>query len=64
MMPALRFESMAICLPGMASRVNRAATSLMRPAPLVMTMNCTITMMRKITTPTKRLSPATNAEGG
>ena len=29
---------MAICLPGMASKVNRAATSAMRPAPLVMTM--------------------------
>ena len=30
---------MAICLPGMASRVKRAATSLTRWAPLVMTTN-------------------------
>ena len=38
MSPALRSASIAICLPGMASRVKRAATSAIRPAPLVMTM--------------------------
>jgi hypothetical protein len=38
MMPALRSASIAICLPGIASRVKRALTSAMRPAPLVMTM--------------------------
>src|SRR3981189_1171832 len=35
--PALRSASIAICLPGMASRWKRAATSAMRPEPLVMT---------------------------
>ena len=30
---------MAICLPGIASSVNRAATSATRPAPFVITMN-------------------------
>ena len=34
MMPAARSASMDICLPGSASRVNRAATSEMRPEPL------------------------------
>ena len=48
---------MAICLPGMASRVNRAATSATRSAPLVMTMNCTSTIIRKMTTPTTILPP-------
>ncbi len=52
---------MAICLPGMASRVNRAATSLMRSAPLVMTMNWMMTRIRKMTRPTTRLPPATNS---
>ena len=33
--PALRSASIAICLPGMASRVKRAPTSATRPAPLV-----------------------------
>jgi len=37
MSPALRSASMLICFPGMASRVNRAATSAMRVAPLVIT---------------------------
>ena len=50
---------MAICLPGIASRVKRAATSETRPAPAVMTMNCTITRMRKTTRPTTRLPPMT-----
>ena len=58
-MPADRSASMAICLPGNASRVNRAATSAMRVAPLVMTTNCTTTRMMKIITPTITDSPAT-----
>ncbi len=33
-MPADKSASIAICLPGMASRVNRAATSAIRPEPL------------------------------
>ena len=33
--------SIAICLPGIASRLKRAATSAMRPEPLVMTMKFT-----------------------
>ena len=41
MSPARRSASMAICLPGMASRVKRAATSLTRSAPLATTRNCT-----------------------
>ena len=43
---------MAICLPGMASRVKRAATSATRPAPLVMTMKLMTTRMTKMTIPT------------
>ena len=39
--PAERSASIAICLPGMASRLKRAATSAMRPEPLVMTMKFT-----------------------
>ena len=42
---------MAICLPGMASRVKRAATSATRVAPLVITMNCTAMMMMKMIRP-------------
>ena len=49
MRPALRSASMAICLPGIASRVKRAATSVTRSAPLVMTMNWMTTRMRKTT---------------
>ena len=41
-MPADRSASIAICLPGMASRVKRAATSAMRPEPAVMTLKFTI----------------------
>ena len=50
---------MAICLPGMASRVKRAATSATRPAPLVMTTNWMTMRMRKTTRPTTRLPPTT-----
>ena len=54
MLPADSSLSIAICLPGMASRLNRAATSAMRPEPLVMTMKFTTRRManriRPITT--------------
>ena len=43
---------MLICLPGMASNVKRAATSAVRVAPLVMTMNCTATRMMNMIKPT------------
>ena len=52
---------MLICLPGMASRVKRAATSATRSAPFATTMNCTTVMIRKITRPTARLPPTTNS---
>ena len=61
MRPELRSASMAICLPGMASRVNRAETSATRSEPLVMTMNCTRTMMRKMTRPTTTSPWMTNS---
>ena len=56
---------MAICLPGMPSSVNRAATSLIRVAPLVMTTNWINTMIEKMISPTTMLSvpvapPVTN----
>ena len=46
--PALRSASIAICLPGMASRVKRAPTSATRPAPLVITTNWMTIRIRKI----------------
>ena len=46
---------MAICLPGMASRWKRAATSAMRPEPLVMTTKLTITRMVKTMMPMTKL---------
>ena len=52
MMPAFRSASIDICLPGMASKVKRAATSATRPAPLVMTMKLMMTRMMKTTIPT------------
>ena len=39
MIPAFRSASMAICRPGMPSKAKRAATSLIRVAPLVITTN-------------------------
>ncbi len=42
---------MAICLPGMASRVKRAPTSATRSAPFVTTTNWMTARMRKITAP-------------
>ena len=50
---------MAICLPGMPSRVNRAATSEMRVAPFVITTNCTTMRMMKMISPTTTDPPAT-----
>jgi hypothetical protein len=52
MIPAFRSASMAICRPGMASRVKRALTSEMRPAPLVMTTKLMITSTMNTTMPT------------
>ena len=43
---------MAICLPGMASRVKRAATSAMRVVPAVMTLLFRMNMIMKMTPPT------------
>ena len=57
--PARRSESIAICLPGKASSVKRAPTSATRSAPLAMTMNCTMVMMKNTTNPTIRLPPTT-----
>ena len=59
MAPARRSASMDICLPGMASRVKRAATSATRSEPLEMTMKFTITRMTKITAPTTKLPRTT-----
>ncbi len=59
--PELRSASIAICLPGIASRVNRAETSATRSEPLVMTRNWTKTMMRKMTRPTTTFPWMTNS---
>jgi len=48
---------MAICLPGMASRVKRAATWAMRSAPLVITMIWMMIRMMNMMNPTIRLPP-------
>ncbi len=52
-MPAERSASMAICLPGRASRVKRAITSETRPAPFVTTMKLMIIKMPKTMKPTR-----------
>ena len=57
MMPAERSASIAICLPGMASRLKRAATSAMRPEPLVTTMKFTTSRMAKTISPTTTSPP-------
>ena len=49
--PEDRSASMAICLPGMASKLKRAETSAIRPEPLVITMKLTITRIAKTITP-------------
>ena len=53
--PADRSASIAICLPGMASRLKRAATSAMRPEPLVMTTKFTITRIVNTMMPITKL---------
>ena len=58
--PACNSPSMAICLPGRASRKNRAFTSEMRLAPFVMTTNWMRIRIRKTTRRTTRLPPTTN----
>ena len=50
---------MAICLPGMASRVKRAPTSATRPAPLVTTTNWMTTRIEKTMIPTTSEPPMT-----
>src|ERR1700761_5702542 len=57
--PAFRSASIAICLPGIASRVKRAATSATRPAPLVTTTNWITIRIRKTTSPTTTLPTTT-----
>ena len=48
---------MAICLPGIASKLKRAATSAIRPEPLVITIKLTITKMENIIRPIRTLPP-------
>ena len=55
MSPAERSASIAICLPGMASRLKRAATSAIRPEPLVMTTKFTITRIVNTMMPMTKL---------
>ena len=43
------------CFPGIASSIKRAATSAIRPAPLVMTTKFMTVRIRKITIPTTKL---------
>ena len=57
--PALRSASIAICLPGMASRVKRAPTSAMRVAPLVMTRKFTVIRITKTIVPMTKSPPIT-----
>ena len=51
MSPELYSASIAICFPGRASRVKRAATSATRVAPFVITINWTAMMMMKMMSP-------------
>ncbi len=53
--PDDKSASIAICLPGMASRVKRAATSAIRPEPLVITTKFTITRIAKTIIPIMKL---------
>ena len=59
--PAWTSASIAICRPGSPSSVNRAATSLVRVDPAVMTTNWMTAMIAKITPPTTRSLAATNS---
>ena len=58
--PALKSASIVICFPGIASSAKRAETSAIRSAPLVITINCTTVIIRKITPPTIIFPPVTN----
>ena len=60
MRPAERSASIAICLPGIASRVKRAATSAMRPEPFVITTKFTMMRIAKTITPMTKFPPITN----
>ena len=53
--PADMSASIAICLPGMLSRLKRAATSAMRPEPLVITTKFTTTRIMNTITPITKL---------
>ena len=57
--PAERSASIAICLPGIASRVKRAATSAMRPEPFVMTTKFTMMRIANTMIPMTKLPPIT-----
>src|ERR1700735_693456 len=57
--PADRSASIAICLPGIASKWKRAATSAMRPEPLVMTTKFTITRIVNTMMPMTKWPPMT-----
>ncbi len=59
--PEERSAPIAICLPGMASKVKRALTSATRSLPFEITMNWTTTIMRKMTKPTKGLPRMTKS---
>ncbi len=61
MSPLLRSASIAICLPGIASRVKRALTSDTRPAPLVTTTKLMMTRIANTTRPTAVLPPTTKS---
>jgi hypothetical protein len=51
MTPDRSSASIAICLPGMASRVKRAPTSATRSLPFAITTNWMIVRIRKMTPP-------------
>ena len=57
--PAFKSASIAICLPGIASKVKRALTSEIRPAPFVTTTKLMIIKMMKTIKPTAKLPPIT-----
>ena len=60
--PAPISASIAICLPGIASSENRAATSAIRVEPFVITTKLMITRMAKITTPITKFPATMNLE--
>ena len=57
----MRSASIAICLPGIESRVKRAVTSDTRVAPLVITTKLMMVRMANTTRPTAKLPPITNS---